>query len=79
MNNQVKYKYLTNEFQYVGAQQNEDIDLGLKENLDDDDYYDEDGDEEDTFENFTKRNEERERQKKINQTMDLRNAYQAHE
>ena len=72
MNKETKYKYLDNEFQYVGAQQDEDIDLGLKDDLDDD-YSDEDGDE-DTFENFTKRNEERERQKKINQTMDLRNA-----
>ena len=74
VNNQMVYKYVNNEFQYVGAQQEEEIDLGLKENLDDDDYDDEDGDEEDTFENFQKRNQEIERQKKMNQTMDLRNA-----
>lgn len=62
-----KPKYVTNEFQYVGAQQDKEADLNLRE-----DFSDGEGDDiDDNLNDFFARNKKNMQQKKLNLTKNL--------
>lgn len=76
-NNQIKYRYATNEFQYVGAQQDEDVEIGLKDKLHSDD--DSGDDDDDDLTEFFAKNKKADQQKKMNMTNALSMAQQDNE
>ena len=64
--NLFKPKYVSNPFQYVGAQQDEDIEINLAPELQDSEQSD-DG-EDDGMDDYFKRNQKADEKKKINMT-----------
>ena len=64
-----KPKYLENEFQYVGAQQDEEVDIALAPDL-----LGSDDSDNDNMDDFFQRNKKAEVQKKLNMTQALAQA-----
>ena len=75
VDNQFKAKYVNNEFAYVGAGLDENIDIGLKEKLSDD----EDSGDSDDLADYFSRNKKAEEAKRLEQTRAYYDAAQAHD